>query len=176
MVENKMNVDDLLFNHRIIKIWGDITSMTAENVICQLKVLEYLNPNEDVQILINSNGGEVDAGFAIIDVMKLMNYKIETVVLGKAYSMAAVIASVGDVRKATKHSKIMIHQPSTGMSGKESDLNNYVKELSKTKKLLVDILCESTKQSIDVIEKDMEHDFYLSACEAKEYGILDEIL
>jgi ATP-dependent Clp protease protease subunit len=144
----------------------------------QLLFLESANPNRDIQIYVNSPGGSVYAGLGIYDTMQYISSDVSTICTGMAASMAAVLMSAGakGKRTALPHSRIMIHQPLGGAQGQASDIEITYKEISKLKKELYDILSYHSGQPFDRIEKDSDRDYWMTAEEAKEYGMIDEVL
>jgi ATP-dependent Clp protease protease subunit len=144
----------------------------------QLLFLESANPNRDIQIYVNSPGGSVYAGLGIYDTMQYISSDVSTICTGMAASMAAVLMSAGakGKRTALPHSRIMIHQPLGGAQGQASDIEITYKEISKLKKELYDILADHSGQPYDRIEKDSDRDYWMTAEEAKEYGMIDEVL
>lgn len=167
-----------LLKDRIIFIDGEINDETADLVVAQILYLESENPEKDINIYINSPGGVVTAGLAIYDTMQYVKCDIQTICMGQAASMAAILLAGGTVGKryALPSSRVMIHQPRGGMEGQESDIAIQAKEIIRLKKLSIAYLAGQTGKSEDVIAKDMERDFYLSAEEAKEYGIVDHVM
>jgi ATP-dependent Clp protease protease subunit len=171
--------NDFFVKTRTIFLYGEINAATAYDVGCRLKYLDYVDSNATVTIEINSPGGEVASGLAIIDTMKYVKCPVRTVICGMAASMAALIAACGDngMRCALPHSKAMIHQPLGGFGvSQASDIEIYAKNIHKTKKELNEILSRACGKSIEEIERDTDRDYYMNACEAKEYGLIDEII
>jgi ATP-dependent Clp protease protease subunit len=144
----------------------------------QLLFLESTNPKRDIQIYVNSPGGSVYAGLAIYDTMQYISSDVATICTGMAASMGAVLMSAGEAGKRTAlpHSRIMIHQPLGGAQGQASDIEITYKEISKLKKELYDILSKHSGQPYDKIEADSDRDYWMTAQEAKEYGMIDEVL
>ena len=156
---------------------GEITDQTANLIIAQLIFLEGKDPDKDIMMYINSPGGSVVAGMAIYDTMNYIKCDVSTICVGLAASMAAILLSSGAKGKrfALPNSEVMIHQPLGGFQGQASDIKIHAEHIMKTKKLLNKILSENTGTSIDVIEKDTDRDNFMSADEAKKYGLIDKI-
>jgi len=173
-----MDVFSRLMMDRIIFLGGAIDDDVANIMQAQLLFLDSSDPNKDIQVYLNSPGGMVQAGLGIYDTMQWISSDVSTICTGMAASMAAVILAAGEKgkRSALKHSRMMIHQPSGGMHGQSSDMEITVREIVKLKKELYTILSEHTGQSFETIEKDSDRDYWMSATEAKEYGLLDEVL
>jgi ATP-dependent Clp protease protease subunit len=163
---------------RIIFLGVPIYDDVANIIMGQLLFLESANPNRDIQIYVNSPGGSVYAGLGIYDTMQYISSDVSTICTGMAASMAAVLMSAGakGKRTALPHSRIMIHQPLGGAQGQASDIEITYKEISKLKKELYDILSYHSGQPFDRIEKDSDRDYWMTAEEAKEYGMIDEVL
>lgn len=173
-----MDIFSRLMMDRIIFLGVPIYDDVANIIMGQLLFLESANPNRDIQIYVNSPGGSVYAGLAIYDTMQYIGSDVATICTGMAASMAAVLMSAGQKGKRTAlpHSRIMIHQPLGGAQGQASDIEITYKEISKLKKELYDILSDHTGQPYDRIEKDSDRDYWMTADEAKEYGMIDEVL
>ncbi len=173
-----MDIFSRLMMDRIIFLGVPIYDDVANIIMGQLLFLESANPNRDIQIYVNSPGGSVYAGLAIYDTMQYIGSDVATICTGMAASMAAVLMSAGEKGKRTAlpHSRIMIHQPLGGAQGQASDIEITYKEISKLKKELYDILSDHTGQPYDRIEKDSDRDYWMTADEAKEYGMIDEVL
>ncbi|MBQ7306932.1 MAG: ATP-dependent Clp protease proteolytic subunit [Clostridia bacterium] len=176
--ERSYDIYSRLLEDRIIFIGGEITNEVANTVICELLYLEAKDNTKDISIYINSNGGVIDAGMAIIDTMKYIKCRVRTICVGLCASMAAVILSAGEkkFRYSLPHSRIMIHQPLGGVQGKASDMEIACEEILKAKKMINGLLSENTQKSIEQIENDTQKDFYMTANEAKKYGIIDKVL
>lgn len=168
-----MDVYSKLAQDRVIFIETDIDDDLANGVASQLMYLDSLNNNE-ITIYINSYGGSVYDGFAIIDVMRRIKSPIKTICIGKAMSMAALILICGDTRQATDLATIMLHQPSGGFRGTTTDMEINVKEVVRLKKIFHNIIKKQT--SIEYPETELERDYYLDANEAKELNIIDEVI
>ena len=175
------NIDNGNFfkEKRMIFIYGEINEQTAFDVTTKIKYLDYLDSDKEITIEINSYGGDVLSGLAIIDTMKCVAAPIKIIVSGLAASMAALIASAGTkgLRYALPHSSIMIHQPLGGVRwAQATDIQIYANNITKTKQMINELLASNTNQSIQRIEKDMERDYYMTAKEAVEYGIIDHVI
>lgn len=167
-----------LLRERIVFINGAINDHIANLVIAQLLFLESESFKKPISIYINSPGGIITSGLAIYDTMNFIKPDIHTICIGQASSMGAFLLSGGKkgFRYALQYSRIMIHQPLGGFSGQASDIDIHAREILKTKDLLNKILANNTNQSLEKITKDTERDFFMSANEAKEYGLIDQIL
>jgi ATP-dependent Clp protease protease subunit len=167
-----------LLKDRIIFVDGEIRDETADLVVAQLLFLESENPEKDISMYINSPGGSVTAGLAIYDTMQYVRCDINTFCMGQAASMGAILLAGGTQgkRKALPSSRVMIHQPWGGAEGQESDIAIQAKEIVRLKKLTIKYFAQNTNKSEEQVGKDMERDFYMSAEEAKAYGIVDTIL
>src|SRR5210317_32743 len=173
-----MDIFSRLMMDRIIFLGVPIYDDVANIIMGQLLFLESTNPKRDIQIYVNSPGGSVYAGLAIYDTMQYIGSDVATICTGMAASMAAVLMSAGEKGKRTAlpHSRIMIHQPLGGAQGQASDIEITYKEISKLKKELYDILSKHSGQPYDKIEADSDRDYWMTAQEAKEYGMIDEVL
>lgn len=173
-----MDVFSRLMMDRIIFLGVPINDDVANIIQAQLLYLESTDPASDVQLYINSPGGQVYAGWGIYDTMNLVRPKVGTICTGMAASMAAVLLAAGEKgrRSALPHSRVMIHQPMGGASGQASDIEIEAREIAKVKKELYESLASNTGKSIKQIEKDADRDYWMNAQEAKEYGMIDEIL
>jgi ATP-dependent Clp protease protease subunit len=173
-----MDIFSRLMMDRIIFLGVPIYDNVANIIMGQLLFLESTNPNRDIQIYINSPGGSVYAGLAIYDTMQYISSDVATICTGMAASMGAVLMTAGQKGKRTAlpHSRIMIHQPLGGAQGQASDIEITYKEISKLKKELYDILASHSGQPYDRIEKDSDRDYWMTAEEAREYGMIDEVL
>ena len=167
-----------LLSARIILLTGVINDDVADIVVAQLFYLESEDPDKDIFFHINSPGGEVTAGLAIYDTMQYVSCDIVTICLGQAASMGAVLLAGGTKgkRMAFPNARMMIHQPLGGAEGQASDMEIQVKEMSRIKKRLNEILVQHTGQSMKVIERDTDRDFYLTAEDAVNYGLVDKII
>lgn len=176
--ERSYDIYSRLLKDRIIFIGDEIDEATASLVVAQLLFLESEDPDKDINIYINSPGGSVTAGFAIYDTMQHVRCDISTICVGMAASMGAFLLAAGTKGKrlALPNSEIMIHQPVGGMRGQATDLKIHAEWIIKIKQRINKILSQNTGQPLERIEKDVERDFFMSAEDAKEYGIVDEIL
>ena len=167
-----------LLKDRIIFVDGEIRDETADLIVAQLLYLESENPEKDINMYINSPGGSVTAGLAIYDTMQYVKCDVQTICMGQAASMGAILLAGGAVGKryALPSSRVMIHQPWGGAQGQESDIAIQAKEIIRLKKLSIKYFSEQTGKSEADVAKDMERDFYMSAEEAMEYGIIDHIM
>lgn len=173
-----MDIFSRLMMDRIIFLGVPIYDDVANIIMGQLLFLESTNPKRDIQIYVNSPGGSVYAGLAIYDTMQYISSDVATICTGMAASMGAVLMSAGEAGKRTAlpHSRIMIHQPLGGAQGQASDIEITYKEISKLKKELYDILSKHSGQPYEKIEADSDRDYWMTAQEAKEYGMIDEVL
>ena len=173
-----MDIFSRLMMDRIIFLGVPIYDDVANIIMGQLLFLESTNPKRDIQIYVNSPGGSVYAGLAIYDTMQYISSDVATICTGMAASMGAVLMSAGEAGKRTAlpHSRIMIHQPLGGAQGQASDIEITYKEISKLKKELYDILSKHSGQPYDKIEADSDRGYWMTAQEAKEYGMIDEVL
>lgn len=173
-----MDVYSRLMMDRIIFLGHPINDEVANIITAQLLFLESTDRQRDVQLYINSPGGGVYAGLGLYDTMQFITPDIATICTGIAASMAAVLMSAGAAgkRSALRHSRIMMHQPSAGAAGQASDVEITVNEVRKIKQELYNILSEHTGQTVERITKDSNRDYWMTAPEAKEYGLIDEVL
>ena len=176
--ERVYDIYSRLLKDRIIFLGTPIDAQVANVVVAQLLFLDAQNPNQEIKLYINSPGGEVDAGLAIYDTMQFVRAPVSTIVIGMAASMAAVILAAGEKgrRYALPHAKVMTHQPWGGVRGTASDIAIQAQEILKAKKLLNEILAKHTGQPLEKVEKDTDRDYYLSAQEALEYGLIDQVV
>ena len=175
--ERSYDIYSRLLEDRIIFLNGEIDDNVANLVIAQLIYLEGKNPDKDIFIYINSPGGSVSAGFAIYDTMQYIKCDVTPICVGLAASMAAFLLSSGPKGKrfVLPNSEIMIHQPLGGAQGQASDIEIQARHIARIKQKLNTILSENTGKSLKVIEKDTDRDNYMTAAEAKEYGLVDKI-
>lgn len=173
-----MDVFSRLMMDRIIFLGCAVCDDAANIIQAQLLFLESTEPDKDIQIYINSPGGSVSAGLGIYDTMQLISADVATICTGMAASMGAILLTAGaqGKRSALPHSRIMIHQPLGGAEGQASDIEITAKQILKTKKELYDILSEHTGQTYRKIEKDADRDYWMTSAEAKDYGLIDEVL
>lgn len=174
----QMDVFSRLMMDRIIFLGVPIYDDAANIIQAQLLFLESTEPDRDIQIYINSPGGSVSAGLGIYDTMQLISSDVSTICTGLAASMGAVLLTAGEKgkRSALPHSRIMIHQPLGGAEGQASDIEITAKQIIRTKKELYEILSQHTGQTHKRIEKDADRDYWMSAQEACDYGLIDEVL
>lgn len=176
--ERVYDIYSRLLKDRIIFIGTEINDHVANVVIAQLLFLQTEDPDKDIHIYINSPGGMVSSGLAIYDTIQYVKPDIATYCIGQASSMACILLAAGTKGKrfALPHSRVMIHQPIGGFYGQATDVEIHAREILKMKEILNGILSKHTGKSIDTIAKDTERDFFMSAKEAKEYGIVDEVI
>lgn len=176
--ERQYDIWSRLMKDRIVFMGMDIGDDLANVIVAQLLFLESEDPDKDVNLYINSRGGSVSAGLAIYDTMQYVRCPITTICIGQASQMAAVIMAAGTKgkRKALAHARIMLHQPLGGAGGQASDIEIQAKEILKRKDMLTDILVEHTKQDRARVAIDTDREFFMSASEAKAYGLLDDVL
>ena len=173
-----MDVFSRLMMDRIIFLGAPIYDDAANIIQAQLLFLESVDADKDVQLYINSPGGSVSAGLGIYDTMQLVSCDVATICTGMAASMGAVLLTAGAAgkRSALPHSRVMIHQPLGGVQGQASDIEITAREIAKTKKELYEIISYHSGRSIADIERDADRDYWLSATEAEEYGLIDKVL
>lgn len=173
-----MDVFSRLMMDRIIFLGAPIYDDAANIIQAQLLFLESADPEKDVQIYINSPGGSVSAGLGIYDTMQLVSCDVATICTGLAASMGAVLLTAGAAgkRAALPHSRVMIHQPLGGVQGQASDIEITAREIQKTKRELYEILSSHSGVDVAKIEQDADRDYWMSAAEAKEYGLIDMVL
>lgn len=174
----QMDVFSRLMMDRIIFLGTGINDQVANIIQAQLLFLESADSKKDIQVYLNSPGGSVYAGLGIYDTMQYINPDVATICTGMAASMGAVLLCAGadGKRTALPHSRVMIHQPMAGTQGQASDMEIAVKEVLKMKKELYDIIAKHSKQDFDKVEADSDRDYWMSAQEAKDYGMIDEVL
>jgi len=176
--ERSYDIYSRLLKDRIIFIGSTIDDELTSSVIAQMFFLEMEDPDADIHLYINSLGGAVTAGLAIYDTMQFINPDVRTWCLGQAFSMGALLLAAGapGKRYALPHSTILIHQPIGGVRGQASDISIHAEEILRIKKELNSILAHHTGQPIEKVERDADRDFYMTAQQAKEYGIVNEIM
>ena len=176
--ERAYDIYSRLLKDRIVFIGTAIEDTLANSVIAQLLFLEAEDSTRDIYIYINSPGGIVSAGLAIYDTMQYISCDVATICMGQAASMAAILLAAGrpNKRSALPHARVMIHQPSGGSQGQATTLEIYTKEIVTLRNKLNEILAKHTHQPIKRIAKDTDRDFFMSADEAKEYGLIDHVL
>ena len=176
--ERAYDIYSRLLRERVIFLVGPVNDHTANLVVAQLLFLESENPDKDISLYINSPGGSVSAGMAIFDTMNFINPDVSTLCIGMAASMGAFLLTAGAKGKrfSLPNSKVMIHQPLGGTQGQATEIEIHAREILKTREQLNKILADRTGQPLDKIERDTERDYYLSADEAKEYGLIDQVI
>ncbi len=176
--ERAYDIYSRLLRDRIIFIGTPIDDNIANLVIAQLLFLESEDPEKDIYLYVHSPGGIVTAGLAIYDTMQYIKPQISTICMGMAASMGTILLAAGTKgkRSALPHARIHIHQPLGGVSGQVADIEIHAKEYLKVRQRLNEIMAQHTGQSVERLEKDTDRDFYMSAEEAREYGIIDEVI
>lgn len=176
--ERSYDIYSRLLKDRIIMLSGEIHDELAASIVAQLLFLEAEDPTKDIYLYINSPGGVITSGFSIYHTMNYIKPDVCTICIGQAASMGAFLLSCGAEGKrfALPNSRIMIHQPLGGARGQATDIEIQAKEILRLKTILNDILAKNTKQKVAKIAKDTERDFFMSAQEAKEYGLIDKVL
>jgi ATP-dependent Clp protease protease subunit len=176
--ERAYDIYSRLLKDRIIFIGSPIDDIVANTVIAQLLFLQTEDPDKDMHVYINTPGGVVSSGLAIFDTMQYVKPDIATYCIGQATSMGALLLATGAKGKrfALPHSRIMIHQPIGGFYGQATDVEIHAKEILKMKDTLTNILAEHTGQTLEKIKIDTDRDFFMSGQEAKEYGIVDDVI
>ncbi len=176
--ERSYDIYSRLLNDRIIFLGEEINSVSANLVVAQLLHLESQDAEKDISLYINSPGGEVYSGLAILDTMNFIKPQVSTICVGMAASMAAVLLSAGAKGKrfCLPHSKVMIHQPSGGAQGQQTEIEIVAEEIKKTRRELNQILSDASGQPIEKVQADTERDNYLPAAEALDYGLIDRIV
>jgi len=178
VARREMTLEERLAEERILFLWGEIAPNTAGGLIMRLFELQAKQPTRDINLYINSPGGSVDDTLAVYDTMQFLSCDVATYCVGQAASGAALILACGAKGKrfALPHSKVMVHQPWGGVTGQAADIKIQAEEILKAKRLLNELLAEHTGRDIRKIETDTERDRYLTPEEAKDYGIVDEIV
>lgn len=176
--ERSYDIFSRLLKDRIIFISGEINDTMADLVVAQLLFLESEDPEKDIQIYINSPGGVITSGLAIYDTMQYVKPDVSTICIGMAASMAAVLLAAGAKGKrfALPNADVMIHQPLGGAQGQASDIKIQAEKILEARKRLNNILQEKTGQPLERIEKDTDRDFYMTSYQAKEYGLIDDVI
>jgi ATP-dependent Clp protease protease subunit len=176
--ERSYDIYSRLLKDRIIFLGTGIDDSVANTIIAQLLFLEADDPDKDIYIYINSPGGIVTSGLAIFDTMQYIKPQVSTICLGQAASMGALLLAAGAKgrRYSLPHSRVMIHQPMGGYQGQATEIEIHAKEILKMRETLNDILVKATGQDIEKIQFDTERDYFLSAAEAKDYGLIDEVI
>jgi ATP-dependent Clp protease, protease subunit len=177
--ERAYDIYSRLLKERLIFVVGPVDDYMANIVVAQLLFLESENPDKDISLYINSPGGVVTAGLAIYDTMQFIKPDVSTICIGQAASMGAVLLGAGAAGKrfALPNARILIHQPlMSGLSGQATDIDIHAREILRMREILNNITSRHTSQPLDKIEKDVERDFIMNAAQAKEYGIVDDII
>lgn len=176
--EKSFDIFSRLLRDRIIFLGEEIDDDLANSIVAQLLLLDSENPEKDIMLYINSPGGVITAGMAIYDTIKSIHADVATICLGEAASMGAFLLSAGTKgkRMALPSARIMIHQPLGGAQGQATDIELEAKEILRMKSMLNGLLAEHTGQPIEQIQKDTERDHYMSAQEAKDYGLIDKVI
>lgn len=176
--ERAYDIYSRLLRERIVFLAGVITDSAANSIIAQMLFLAFKDPQKDIQLYINTPGGSVTAGLAIYDTMQYVKCPISTVCVGLAGSMGAILLAAGKKGKrfALPNSQILLHQVAGGVTGEAVEIEITAKQIVKIKEKLNKILAKHTAQPLEKVERDTDRDFYLSAEEAKEYGIVDEVI
>ena len=176
--ERSYDIYSRLLKDRIIFLTGEINDLTADLVVAQLIFLEAEDPDKDIYMYINSPGGSVSAGMAIYDTMQYVKCDVTTICIGLAASMGAFLLAAGTKgkRKALPNAEIMIHQPLGGAQGQATDIEIQAKQILKIKEKMSKILSENTGKPLEQIKMDTERDYYMSSEEAREYGVVDEVI
>ena len=176
--ERAYDIYSRLLKERVIFLVGEVNDHSANLVVAQMLFLESENPEKDISLYINSPGGSVSAGMAIFDTMNFIKPAVSTLCIGMAASMGAFLLTAGAKGKrfSLPNSKVMIHQPLGGTRGQATEIEIHAREILKTREQLNRILAENTGQTLKKIAQDTERDYYLSADEAKDYGLVDEVI
>ena len=176
--ERAYDIYSRLLKERVVFLVGPVTEITANLIVAQLLFLESENPDKDIFFYINSPGGSVSAGLAVYDTMQFIKPDVSTLCVGQAASMGALLMAAGDAGKrfCLPNSRVMIHQPMGGFKGQATDIEIHAKEILYLRERLNEILARHTKQTIEVIRRDTERDFFLGAEDAVKYGIVDKVL
>jgi ATP-dependent Clp protease protease subunit len=176
--ERSYDIYSRLLKDRIVFLDGEINDLTADLVVAQLLFLESQDPEKDISLYVNSPGGSVTAGFAIYDTMQYVKCDVQTICMGQAASMGALILTAGapGKRLALPSSRILIHQPWGGAQGQARDIGIQAREIVRLKKMTIEYFAKHADKDEGRIASDMERDYYMSAAEAVEYGIVDRIL
>jgi ATP-dependent Clp protease protease subunit len=176
--ERAYDIYSRLLRERVIFLVGPVNDQTANVVVAQLLFLESENPDKDISFYINSPGGSVSAGMSIFDTMQFIKPDVSTLCMGIAASMGAFLLAAGAKGKrfALPNSRVMIHQPSGGAQGQATDIEIQAREILKLRESLNNILAERTGQSLEKIRADSERDYFMSADEARDYGLIDQVI
>jgi len=178
--ERSYDIFSRLLKERIIFIGTPIDDTVANLIMAQLLYLQFENKNQDIQLYVNSPGGSITSGMAIYDTMEFVRPDVQTICIGQAASMAAVLLAAGAPKKrfALPNSRILIHQPHImgGLSGQATDIDIHAREILRMREVMNQIMAKHTGQKLDKVEKDVERDFIMNAQQGKEYGIIDDII
>ena len=176
--ERAYDIYSRLLKERVIFCVGPVEDYMANVIVAQMLFLESENPDKDISLYINSPGGSVTAGLAIYDTMKFIKSDVSTICIGQAASMGAFLLSAGTKGKrfCLPNSRVMIHQPSAGFSGQASDIAIHAKEILSIKAKLNAMMAEHTGRSLEQVERDVDRDYFMSADEARDYGLVDSVL
>ncbi|MBN8217553.1 MAG: ATP-dependent Clp endopeptidase proteolytic subunit ClpP [Spirochaetes bacterium] len=176
--ERSYDIYSRLLKDRIIFLGGEVYDQISNVIIAQMLFLESVDPEKDIWFYINSPGGVVTSGLAIYDTMQYIKCDVNTVCVGQAASMGALLLAAGEPKKrfATPHARIMIHQPSGGAQGQATDIQIQAQEIQRNKELLNQILSKHTGKPVDAIGRDTERDNFMGAAEAVAYGLIDEVM
>ena len=176
--ERSYDIFSRLLNDRIVMLCDQVDDATASLVVAQLLYLESQDPEKDISLYINSPGGSITAGMAIYDTMQYVKCDVSTICIGMAASMGAFLLAGGTKGKryALPNAEIMIHQPSGGAQGQETEIRIVAEQILKTRRKMNELLAQNTGKPIEVIERDTERDNYMTAEEAKAYGLIDEVI
>lgn len=174
--ERAYDIYSRLLKERIVFLVGPVNDQIANLVVAQILFLESEDSEKPINFYINSPGGSVTAGMSIYDAMKFVKAPVHTLCLGQAASMGAFLLSSGDERRALPNSRIMIHQPLGGFQGQATDMEIHMNEMLRIKQMLNEILAKNTGKTVKVIEKDTDRDNFMSSEEAKNYGLIDEVV
>jgi len=174
----EMTIDELLLENRVVFLTGEINYASATRIMMQMLYLENQKKGQDINFYINSPGGSVDDTLAVYDTMRFLSSDVATYCMGRAYSGAALLVTAGAKGKRfiLPHAKMMIHQPYGGVFGQTEDIRIQAEQIMKGKKTLNRILSDHTGQDVETIQRDAERDKYFDAGEAKEYGLVDEVI
>ncbi len=174
--ERAFDIYSRLLRERIIFMVGPVEDNMANLIVAQMLFLQAEDPEKEISLYINSPGGSVSAGMSIYDTMKFITNPVHTLCLGQACSMGAFLLSAGDERRALPNARIMIHQPLGGYQGQATDMQIHMEEMLRIKKSLTGILAENCKKPYEELARDCERDYFMSAQEAKDYGLIDAVV
>jgi ATP-dependent Clp protease, protease subunit len=176
--ERAYDIYSRLLKERVVFLVGPVNDATANLIVAQMLFLESENPDKDIHFYINSPGGLVTAGLAIYDTIQYIKPKVSTLCMGQAASMAAILLAAGEKGKrfALPHARIMLHQPMGGFQGQATDVEIQAREILRLREDLNQILMDHTGRALDQIARDTDRDFFMSGVQAKEYGLIDEVI